>query len=62
MAAPIGARCRLTKPALLAWLMRHEQQQEHSALRLHFLAWVGCLKSSRAWSCVESVLRFAYPP
>jgi two-component system CAI-1 autoinducer sensor kinase/phosphatase CqsS len=43
MTAPIGARCRLTRPALLAWLMRHEQQQEHSALRLHFLAWVGCL-------------------
>ena len=43
MAAPINARYRLTRPALLAWLLRHEQQREHAAMRLHFLAWVGCL-------------------
>jgi two-component system CAI-1 autoinducer sensor kinase/phosphatase CqsS len=43
MAAPISARYRLTRPALLAWLLRQEQQREHAAMRLHFLAWVGCL-------------------
>jgi two-component system CAI-1 autoinducer sensor kinase/phosphatase CqsS len=43
MAAPISARIRLTRPALLAWLLRQEQQREHAAMRLHFLAWVGCL-------------------
>jgi two-component system CAI-1 autoinducer sensor kinase/phosphatase CqsS len=43
MTAPISARFRLNRPVLLAWLLRHEQQQEHSAMRMHLLAWVGCL-------------------
>jgi two-component system CAI-1 autoinducer sensor kinase/phosphatase CqsS len=41
--APIRARLHLTKPALLAWLLRQEQQEEHAVVRLHFLAWVGCI-------------------
>lgn len=43
MSAPIRARYRLTRPALLAWLLRQEQLQEHAVVRLHFLAWVGCI-------------------
>jgi len=43
MTAPISARYRLTRPVLLAWLLRQEQQREHAAMRLHFLAWVGCI-------------------
>jgi two-component system CAI-1 autoinducer sensor kinase/phosphatase CqsS len=46
MSAPIRARFHLTRPALLAWLLRQEQQEqqeEHAAVRLHFLAWVGCI-------------------
>jgi two-component system CAI-1 autoinducer sensor kinase/phosphatase CqsS len=43
MSAPIRARYHLTRPALLAWLLRQEQQQEHAIVRLHFLAWVGCI-------------------
>jgi two-component system CAI-1 autoinducer sensor kinase/phosphatase CqsS len=43
MSAPIRARYHLTRPALLAWLLRQELQQEHAVVRLHFLAWVGCI-------------------
>jgi two-component system CAI-1 autoinducer sensor kinase/phosphatase CqsS len=43
MSAPIRTRYHLTRPALLAWLLRQEQQQEHAVVRLHFLAWVGCI-------------------
>jgi two-component system CAI-1 autoinducer sensor kinase/phosphatase CqsS len=43
MSAPIRARYHLTRPALLAWLLRQEQQQEHAVARQHFLAWVGCI-------------------
>jgi two-component system CAI-1 autoinducer sensor kinase/phosphatase CqsS len=43
MSAPIRARLNLTRPALLAWLLRQEQQEEHAVVRLHFLAWVGCI-------------------
>jgi two-component system CAI-1 autoinducer sensor kinase/phosphatase CqsS len=43
ISAPIRARYRLTRPALLAWLLRQEQQQEYSVMRLHFLAWLGCI-------------------
>jgi two-component system CAI-1 autoinducer sensor kinase/phosphatase CqsS len=43
MTVPISARYRLTGPALLAWLLRQDQQREHAAMRLHFLAWVGCI-------------------
>jgi two-component system CAI-1 autoinducer sensor kinase/phosphatase CqsS len=43
MSAPIMARYRLTRPALLAWLLRQEQQQEYAVMRLHFLAWLGCI-------------------
>ena len=43
MCAPIRARFHQTRPALLAWLLRQEQQQEHTLVRLHFLAWVGCI-------------------
>jgi two-component system CAI-1 autoinducer sensor kinase/phosphatase CqsS len=43
MTAPIRARYHLTRPALLRWLLRQEQQQEHAVVRLHFLAWVGCI-------------------
>jgi two-component system CAI-1 autoinducer sensor kinase/phosphatase CqsS len=43
MSAPIRARYHLTRPAMLAWLLRQEQQQEHAIVRLHFLAWVGCI-------------------
>jgi two-component system CAI-1 autoinducer sensor kinase/phosphatase CqsS len=43
ISAPIATRYRLTRPALLAWLLRQEQQQEHAIVRLHFLAWVGCV-------------------
>lgn len=43
MSAPIRARYRLTRPALLAWLLRQEQQQEYAVMRLHFLAWLGCV-------------------
>jgi len=43
ISAPVRARLHLTKPALLAWLLRQEQQEEHAVLRLHFLAWVGCI-------------------
>jgi two-component system CAI-1 autoinducer sensor kinase/phosphatase CqsS len=41
--APVRARLNQTKPALLAWLLRQEQQEEHAVVRLHFLAWVGCI-------------------
>lgn len=41
--APIMARFHLARPALLAWLLRQERQQEHAIVRLHFLAWVGCI-------------------
>jgi two-component system CAI-1 autoinducer sensor kinase/phosphatase CqsS len=41
LSAPITERFQLTRPALLAWLLRHELQQEHAAVRLRFLAWVG---------------------
>jgi two-component system CAI-1 autoinducer sensor kinase/phosphatase CqsS len=43
MSAPIQARYRLTRPALLTWLLRQEQLQEHALIRLHFLAWIGCI-------------------
>ena len=43
ISAPIRMRYRLTRPALLAWLLRQDQQQEHAVVRLHFLAWVGCI-------------------
>jgi two-component system CAI-1 autoinducer sensor kinase/phosphatase CqsS len=43
MTAPVRARYHLTRPALLRWLLRQEQQQEHAVVRLHFLAWVGCI-------------------
>jgi two-component system CAI-1 autoinducer sensor kinase/phosphatase CqsS len=39
----IRTRLHLTKPALLAWLLRQQQQEEHAVVRLHFLAWVGCI-------------------
>jgi two-component system CAI-1 autoinducer sensor kinase/phosphatase CqsS len=43
MSAPFRARYRLTRPALMAWLLRQDQQQEHAVTRLHFLAWIGCI-------------------
>jgi len=43
ISAPIRARYRLSRPALLAWLLRQEQQQEYAVMRLHFLAWLGCI-------------------
>ncbi|MGJ7917049.1 sensor histidine kinase [Massilia sp. LXY-6] len=43
ISAPIRARYHLARPALLRWLLRQEQQQEHALVRLHFLAWVGCI-------------------
>jgi two-component system CAI-1 autoinducer sensor kinase/phosphatase CqsS len=43
MSAPIRARLNLVRPALLAWLLRQQQQEEHAVVRLHFLAWVGCI-------------------
>jgi two-component system CAI-1 autoinducer sensor kinase/phosphatase CqsS len=43
MTAPIRVRFHLTRPALLAWLLRQQQQEEHAVVRLHFLAWVGCI-------------------
>lgn len=43
ISAPIRMRYRLTRPALLAWLLRQDQLHEHAVVRLHFLAWVGCI-------------------
>jgi two-component system CAI-1 autoinducer sensor kinase/phosphatase CqsS len=43
LSAPVRARFDQTRPALLAWLLRQEQQQEHAIVRLHFLAWVGAI-------------------
>jgi two-component system CAI-1 autoinducer sensor kinase/phosphatase CqsS len=43
VSASIRARYQLTWPALLAWLLRQEQLQEHAVVRLHFLAWIGCI-------------------
>jgi two-component system CAI-1 autoinducer sensor kinase/phosphatase CqsS len=41
--ASIKARYQLTLPALLAWMLRQEQLQEHAVVRLHFLAWIGSI-------------------
>ena len=38
----LGARCKLLGDGALRWLVHQERQHDHVALRLRFLAWIGC--------------------